>query len=151
MKADVHLTVATVVVQDSKFLMVKELDEGREVYNQPAGHWELGESLPGAAKRETHEETGWHVDVSGFLGVSLLQKSDHICYCRMSFVAEPLYVDSDAVLDANIISAEWLSFDEICSLRDKLRSPLVLQTIEAYRAGKISTLEDMVYPPLMLK
>ncbi len=150
MITDVHLTVATVVVRDGKFLMVKELDNGNEVYNQPAGHWELGETLPGAAKRETLEETAWHVLITGFLGLSILQKPQGVSYCRASFVAEPIYEDEEALLDPDIISAEWLSFDEIFSHRDKLRSPLVLQTIESFRAGKITSLEDTVYPPLML-
>jgi 8-oxo-dGTP pyrophosphatase MutT (NUDIX family) len=37
--------------------MVKEKSGGRLVYNQPAGHVELNESLLDAAIRETLEET----------------------------------------------------------------------------------------------
>jgi ADP-ribose pyrophosphatase YjhB (NUDIX family) len=52
-----HITVATIVERAGKFLMVKEKSGGRLVYNQPAGHVELNESLLDAAIRETLEET----------------------------------------------------------------------------------------------
>ena len=64
-----HITVATVVEKDGKFLMVEERSDGALVYNQPAGHLELGESLLEAAVRETLEETRWQVEVNGFIGV----------------------------------------------------------------------------------
>ena len=41
------------------------------VFNQPAGHLEAGESLADAALRETLEETGWDVELSGVLGIAL--------------------------------------------------------------------------------
>ena len=40
-----HATVATVLENDGKFLLVEELSEGRRVLNQPAGHLEPMESL----------------------------------------------------------------------------------------------------------
>ena len=64
-----HITVASVVQQAGRFLMVKENADGRTVYNQPAGHLELGESLIAAAERETLEETGWRVRATAFLGI----------------------------------------------------------------------------------
>ena len=51
-----HITVATIVEQHGKFLLVKELSNGKLVYNQPAGHLDPGESLQQAAIRETYEE-----------------------------------------------------------------------------------------------
>ena len=49
----IHLTVATVVEKDDRFLMVKETKFGRQVINQPAGHVEPGEDILRAAVRET--------------------------------------------------------------------------------------------------
>ena len=66
----IHLTVATVVEKDGQFLMVKETKSGQQVINQPAGHVEPGEDILQAALRETMEETGWEVSISGFLGFS---------------------------------------------------------------------------------
>ena len=58
-----HATVATVLENDGKFLLVEELSQGRRVLNQPAGHLEPMESLIEAAARETLEETCWHTEI----------------------------------------------------------------------------------------
>ena len=62
------VTVATVVVRDGRLLMVEETVGGQQVLNQPAGHLEPDESLQDAACRETLEETGWEVRLTGFVG-----------------------------------------------------------------------------------
>src|SRR6187402_3525393 len=62
------VTVACVVVRDGCLLMVEEQVGGQVVLNQPAGHLEPDESLFDAARRETLEETGWHVDLTAFIG-----------------------------------------------------------------------------------
>ena len=61
-----HVTVAVVVEQDGRYLMVEEQDElaGGLVFNQPAGHLDPGEGLLEAALRETLEETGWEVELT---------------------------------------------------------------------------------------
>jgi 8-oxo-dGTP pyrophosphatase MutT (NUDIX family) len=48
--------------------VVEETVAGRLVLNQPAGHLEPDETLPQAALRETREETGWDVRLTGFVG-----------------------------------------------------------------------------------
>jgi 8-oxo-dGTP pyrophosphatase MutT (NUDIX family) len=59
-----HITVATIVEDNGRFLMV-ELKAGRNVLNQPAGHLDPNETLTEAAVRETLEETGWDVEPTG--------------------------------------------------------------------------------------
>lgn len=66
-----HMTVATVVFHDGRYLLVEELDDGCHVLNQPAGHLEADETLIDAAARETLEETGWEVQIEAVLGASL--------------------------------------------------------------------------------
>ncbi|MCV6604568.1 MAG: NUDIX domain-containing protein, partial [Porticoccaceae bacterium] len=67
MGEQIHLTVATVVERNGKYLCVSEYDGDRLVINQPAGHVEPGEELTAAARREALEETGWHITLTGFM------------------------------------------------------------------------------------
>lgn len=132
-----HVTVATIVERDGRFLMVHEYADGREVYNQPAGHLENNESLIAAAVRETLEETGWSVEPSALISVNLyLAPSNGVTYLRTSLIAKPISFDATRKLDEGIISAVWLTYDEILARQDQLRSPMTLQVIDEYLAGK---------------
>ena len=77
-----HTTVATVVPQQGRFLMVQEKSGESLVYNQPAGHVEVGEGLIDAAVRETFEETGWQVRVDCLIGINVMyiKKMEFITY-----------------------------------------------------------------------
>lgn len=136
----IHLTVATVIERDARFLMVREHDGGVEVINQPAGHVEAGETLEAAALRETLEETGWRVELTGLLGLGHYRSPRNgATYYRVSFCARPLARSADAPLDEDIIAAEWLS-PEVLENCANLRSPMVLADIRRYLAGDIHPL-----------
>ncbi|MGN6790352.1 MAG: NUDIX domain-containing protein, partial [Rhodanobacteraceae bacterium] len=64
-----HVTVACVIADGDRFLMVEENIRGELRFNQPAGHLEDDETLAAAACRETLEETGWKVALDHFIGV----------------------------------------------------------------------------------
>ena len=131
-----HITVASVVQLSGRFLMVKENDDGRTVYNQPAGHLELGESLVAAAERETLEETGWRVRVTAFLGVyHYTSQHNGVCYVRHCFIADPVCREPDRELDSEILQALWLRLDEVRALEADLRSPMVLEVLADYEHG----------------
>jgi ADP-ribose pyrophosphatase YjhB (NUDIX family) len=132
-----RVTVATVVFDNGRYLLVEEMAEaGRPVLNQPAGHLEPGESLIEAARRETLEESGWEVEIESLLGASLFTNAlSGITYYRTSFVARPLHHDAGRLLDKEIIAARWLSYDEIVAEPSRLRSESVLATIEQHRSG----------------
>lgn len=131
-----HVVVATVVEQNGKFLLVHEEDDGRAVYNQPAGHWDLGESLLQAAVRETLEETGWEVKLDYLVG-QYIHTAPHngITYFRTAFAAQPLK-QTTSELDSEIIEAVWLTYEEIKAKEAFMRSPMVIQVIDDYLAGK---------------
>ena len=65
-----HAVVATIVEQNGKILLVRETKKGREgMFNVPGGHVESHETLFEAAIRETKEESGYDIELTGLLGV----------------------------------------------------------------------------------
>ncbi len=141
-----HVTVATVVQRDGRYLLVEERDKttGALVFNQPAGHLDPGESITDAALRETREETGWEVRLSGVLGMALYHANNGVLYYRTTFLAEPVTEITGAVLDADIHAIHWLTIEEIHANSARMRSPLVIAAIEQYRKGLCAPL-DLVY------
>lgn len=133
-----RVTVATVVPLQGRYLLVEERDKhsGALVLNQPAGHLEQGETLQQAALRETLEETRWQVELVGVLGIALYTApANGKTYCRTTFLARPGRQLADARLDTDILRPVWLDYDEIVAESGRMRSPLVLATIEKHRAG----------------
>ena len=103
-----HVTVATIVEDQGRFLLVEEQADGREVLNQPAGHLEPAESLLEAALRETLEETGWEVELSAVTGIYLYTApSNGVTYQRVCFAARPVRHHPERALDAGIIATNW--------------------------------------------
>ena len=132
-----RVTVACVVADGGRYLMVEEEVNGRLVYNQPAGHLDDGESLISAAVRETLEETGWTVELDALVGVHQWRSTEHgHSVLRFSFAASPVRHDPARPLDTGIRRALWLSRAEVAALGERLRSPLVLRSIDAWLAGQ---------------
>ncbi len=139
-----HVTVASVVHDSGRFLMVEEEIRGQRLYNQPAGHLEPGESLLDAAVRETLEETAWEVHLTGFLGVQQWRSpvyGDDVV--RFGFCAEPLRHHPDRALDDGICRAPWLTRKAIADLGSRLRSPLVMLTLDVFLAGRCLPLDAL--------
>lgn len=127
-----HATVATVVERDGKFLLVEEHSQGRRVLNQPAGHLEPNESLIDAALRETLEETCWRVSLTGYLGVTIVNAANGVCYLRHSFAAQPLNFCDSATRDTSILDTHWLTRNEIATSATDLRHAVVLDIVDQY-------------------
>ncbi len=143
-----HVTVATVVVRDGRYLMVEERDKvtGAMVFNQPAGHLEPGETLAEGALREIREETGWEVELEGILGWSLMRApTNGITYYRTLFLGRPLRELPDAAIDPDITAIHWLDFAAISAISDRMRSPLVIRGIELERSGRLFPLDVIQY------
>lgn len=132
-----RVTVATVVPQDGRFLLVEEIVHGRKVINQPAGHLESGESLQQAAIRETLEETGWHIELECLIGVQQwTSTASGSQFVRFTFGANPLRHDPAQALDDGILGTLWLGREQILAMAGQMRSPLVLDSIDEWIAGR---------------
>ncbi len=142
-----NTVVAAVLERDGRFLLVEELAEGRAVYNQPAGHLDPGETLLQAVKRETLEESAWHIEPEGLIGVYLIAPADiDVTFVRFCFYGRLLHHDPTLTLDHEIIRTLWLTRDELAVQADKHRSPLVLRCIDDYLTGQrfpLSVIHDL--------
>lgn len=139
-----HITVATVVRQADRYLLVEERDKrsGALVFNQPAGHLEPGETLFEAALRETREETGWEIKLRGLLGVALYTAPGNgVTYYRNTFLGDPLHAIAGAGIDPDIHRVHWLDYEEIRANSARMRSPLVIAAIELERGGRVYPLD----------
>ncbi len=132
-----HVTVATVVPREDRFLFVEESVRGQLVINQPAGHLEAGETLLDAAVRETLEETGWDVELECLLGIQQWTSSrSNTHFVRFTFGARALRHDPQRPLDTGIVRALWMRRDEVVAAEARLRSPLVLNSIDDWIGGR---------------
>jgi ADP-ribose pyrophosphatase YjhB (NUDIX family) len=131
-----HVTVATVIEDNGRFLFVKEFKNGKLVLNQPAGHLEPNETLREAALRETLEETAWEVELTGLVGLYLYTApSNNVTYQRICFAARALRHHPDRALDSDIHAAVWLTREQLLADPLRWRSELVPRCIEEYLAG----------------
>lgn len=137
-----HLVVATVVEREGRYLFVEERINGRLVLNQPAGHWEPGESLFEAARRETLEESAWQVELTGFLGIYQHEPAGlGYGFMRFAFLAQARQHEPQRTLDAGIERAVWLDRDELVGAAGRHRSPMVLRCVDDAIAGQRYPLE----------
>jgi ADP-ribose pyrophosphatase YjhB (NUDIX family) len=141
-----NVTVAAIVEQDGKFLLVEEEAGGEIVLNQPAGHWERNESLQQGASREALEETGYHFAPTALVGIYRWpHPKKEITYLRFAFAGHITGHDAERKLDEGIIRAVWLTPAEIQRDLARHRSPLVLRCIEDYLAGRRYPLELLTH------
>ena len=131
-----NATVAAVGERDGRYLLVRERVGGRELFNQPAGHVELGETLLEAVMREVLEETRYRFEPGALQGIYRYRPdaTAELTYLRFLFRGQ-FGERLEGELDQGIIAAEWLSYEEIVACRDRHRSPMVMQCIDDYRRG----------------
>jgi ADP-ribose pyrophosphatase YjhB (NUDIX family) len=129
------VTVAALVERDGRFLLVEEEDAGEHVINQPAGHWEPGETLEEACAREALEESACRFVPRSLVGVyRWLAPAQGITYLRFAYAGDFGGFEEGRRLDQGIVRALWLTPAEIRASR--LRTPLVWRCVEDYLAGR---------------
>lgn len=142
---DPHVTVATVVEVDGRYLLVEESPHGAPVLNQPAGHVEAGETLAEGAAREALEETGYRIRPSHLLGLYVwTSPKNGVTYYRVCFAGELQEKVDGYAIDKDIDAVHWYSLEELRARSAMLRSPLVLRCVEDHAAGRRFPL-DMIF------
>ena len=132
-----NVTVAAIAELDNCFLVVEEDADGQIVFNQPAGHLEKNETLISAVKREVLEETAWDFEPDSIVGIYMYpDPHSDVIYLRVCFYGQCKKQYPEKKLDDGIIRAVWLSREELENNKDKMRSPMVLNCIDDYLAGK---------------
>lgn len=141
-----HVTVATIVEKDGKFLMVEEDLHGKKLLNQPAGHLDEGETLVQAAVRETREESAWEVEINHLIEFAQwTSPNSNTHFLRACFAGTAIRHYPDQQLDEGIIRALWMTREEVQNNFHRLRSPLVLNHIDHYISGKKFDLDFFSY------
>jgi len=154
-----NVTVAAVIEQGGRYLLIEEhTPEGLRL-NNPAGHLDLAESLQEGVVREVLEETACVFTPESVVGVYLGRyqrpaRGEDITYLRIAFagtVGEPL---PGRALDHGIVGRVWMTLDEVRASTARHRSAMVLQSIEDHAAGcryplALITTEASVYMPTL--
>ena len=130
-----------VVKSGNRFLLVQERKFGQTWY-VPGGRAEPGETLALAAQRETLEEAGIRVRLTGVL------RLEHSPFPEMSrvravFLAVPL--DDEALkqeADDESLRAEWVTLDELAQY--PLRGPEVEKMFRYVAAGGVVAPLDFI-------
>ncbi|NRF66326.1 NUDIX hydrolase [Aquincola sp. S2] len=152
------VTVAAVIADGNRFLLVEEHTAEGLRLNNPAGHLDPGESPLEGAVREALEETTRVFVPDALLGIYLARfqragTGEDITYLRFAFTGtagEPL---PGRTLDHGIVRTLWLTIDEIRARRAEHRSPLVMRCIDDHLAGRrfpldLVSADPSLYAPL---
>jgi 8-oxo-dGTP pyrophosphatase MutT (NUDIX family) len=132
-----NVTVAAVIEQAGRFLLVEEETDDGLRFNQPAGHLEEGESLVEAVVREALEETAHRFRPDSLVGIYQWPRPDgSVTYLRFAFAGSVDGVEAGRALDAGILRAVWMDLAEVEATVARHRSPLILQCIRDYLGGR---------------
>ncbi|WP_210543618.1 NUDIX hydrolase [Rhodoferax sp. PAMC 29310] len=147
------VTVAAIIEQDGKFLLVEEHTiEGLRL-NNPAGHLDPGESPADGCAREALEETTHSFQPTALVGVYLSRferpargesPAQDITYVRFAFCGTVGPAQTHLALDTGIVRTLWMTPDEVRASAGRHRSPLVVRCMEDYLAGRRYAL-DLVH------
>jgi len=125
-----YIVAGVLIEQNNKYLLVQEKKKKvRGLWNLPAGKVEKGSSFEETAIREAEEETGYKVKLKKKLGVFQISVGDSV---KHSFLAEIIGGELNYPKD-EILDARWFSYNEVKRMKDKIRHPWVLESIEIYQ------------------
>jgi 8-oxo-dGTP pyrophosphatase MutT (NUDIX family) len=141
------VTVAAIIEQDGRYLLVEERTPEGLRLNNPAGHLEPGESPEQAVAREALEETAQDFVPEALLGVYLARVrrgGEDITYLRLAYCGRAGPRHAGRGLDEPIVRTLWMTPEEVRASVPRHRSPLVLQCVEDHLAGRRHALQAVV-------
>jgi len=144
-----NVTVAAIIEQDGRFLLVEEDTPEGPRLNNPAGHLEPGESPAAGCAREALEETAHPFTPTALLGVYLSRftragSGEDVTWMRLAFTGVVGEAIAGRRLDEGIRRVLWMDVEAVRASRAQHRSPLVLRCVEDHLAGHRWPL-DLVY------
>ncbi|MGI4777901.1 MAG: NUDIX hydrolase [Janthinobacterium lividum] len=142
-----NVTVAAVIERDGRFLLVEEHTGDGLRLNTPAGHLEPGESPAEGCAREALEETAHPFTPTALVGIYMTRffqreqgarpdAEADVTYLRFAFAGTLGTFESGRALDDGIVRTLWMTPEEIRASVERHRSPLLLQCIEDFVAGR---------------
>ena len=140
------VTVAAIIENGGRYLLVEEhTPEGLRL-NNPAGHLEPGESPLQGVVREALEETARAFAPQALVGVYLSRfqrpaTGEDVTYLRFAFCGGVGEAQTGRALDTGIVRTLWLTPEEIAERAAEHRSVLVQRCIDEHRAGLRFSLE----------
>lgn len=137
-----NVTVAAVIENGGRFLMVEEHTRDGLQLNQPAGHLEPGERLLDAVVREVAEETARLFTPEALLAVYQWEKpGTALGFVRFTFCGHVGEADAARGLDDGIVRTLWMGLDELRASTARHRSPLVMRSVDAWLSGRRFSLD----------
>jgi len=137
-----NVTVAAIIEENGKFLLVEVHTSQGLKFNKPACHLEANESLLHAVVREALEESAYDFEPQNLVGIYRWHaEASNTTYLRFAYSGRILAHHAGRALDEGIVRAVWMSVEEIRASVPRHRSPLILRCVEDYLAGKRYPLE----------
>lgn len=135
------VTVAAVIEQQGRYLLVEEETVDGLRLNNPAGHLEQGETPLQAVRREALEETARTFEPEALLGLYMVESqskngTESVTYLRFAYCGTVTEPEPGRRLDDGIVRTVWMTPQEVRAASARLRSPLVLRCIEDHRDGQ---------------
>ena len=136
-----NVTVAAVIEDAGRFLLVEEDTADGLRFNMPAGHLDPAETPVQACAREVLEETAHSFTPTALVGVYMnrfvrTRTGSDITYLRFTFTGDLGRFHEGRMLDHGVIRTVWMTLAEMQACADRHRSPMVLQSARDYLAGQ---------------